>query len=103
MDRSAYDETLALLSAAGVPTRRSRYDHHAFGSWWIEVATAPPLRIGWDGKERWAIVQSATAKRPPPWDSDPWEYRWIGRKPEEQTPAMLVRVVAETARKNGHD
>jgi hypothetical protein len=103
MDRRAYDETLALLGAAGIPTRNSRYDHRAFGSWWIEVAADPPLRIAWDGKDGWAFVQAATAKRPPPWDSDPWEHRWIGRKPEEQTPAMLVRVVSEMIGEAGRD
>jgi hypothetical protein len=61
VDRRAYDETRALLSAAGLTVRGSRYEHEVFGSWWIEVEATRPLRIVWDGKDHWAIVQIAGA------------------------------------------
>ena len=89
MNRSAYDETIAVLSASGLTPRSHRYEDSVFGSWWIEVDANPLLRIIWDGKDGWAVVQCAGKGRRA--DENAWEDSWIGRKPEEQTPARLVR------------
>jgi hypothetical protein len=96
MNRSAYDETLALLAAAGLRTLDSRYDDQASGSWWIEVGATPPRRIVWDGKDRWAIVQVARGQRSAE-DVDLWEDRWIGRHLDERTPATLVQETRRAA------
>jgi len=58
--RSAFDQMSRLLIEQGVTITRSDYNSQAFGSWLIEVAASPPMRIVWDGKESCLSVQRQT-------------------------------------------
>jgi hypothetical protein len=86
------DEVLGLLRGERLAVKDSAFDAKAFGSWWIEVVTDPPIRLVWEGKDHWAIVQ--TARRGPDSAKDLWEDRWIGRGPD-QDPVEVVRRVME--------
>jgi hypothetical protein len=101
MDEAAYRETLGLLRSERVVVQESRYDAHAFGSWYIELEMDPAVRLLWDAKDRWVHVQTSTPRSPSPRDGDPWEDRWIGRNPEDQTPSQLVRHALAFARSRG--
>jgi hypothetical protein len=97
LDVQAYDETLRLLRREHLPVRASRYDPESFGSWYIDVATTPAVRLVWDGKDRQAIVQTATALRLPP-SKEPWEDRWTGRGHENLSPLEFVQHALDFAR-----
>ncbi len=85
------DEVLELLRKEGLAVRDSTFHAEAFGSWWIELATEPSLRLVWDGKEGWAIVQTFSEV---PSRKNRWDDRWIGRD-RHQAPAEIVRRALE--------
>lgn len=63
MHPRAFEETLQLLRKEFLPVHASHVDYENFGSWWIDLSTHPPVRALWDGKEGWAIVQTATSPK----------------------------------------
>jgi hypothetical protein len=64
------------LRAHGFREVESRHDEAAFGSWLI-VVDDPPVRVVWDGKEHWLVVQQQTG--------DEWADMWLAREEADQT------------------
>jgi hypothetical protein len=67
----------------------------AFGSWLVAIEHSPRLRVVWDGKDGWAVIQLQTdelfAGRPV------WKDIWIGTTSEDQTPHGIVRALQSLA------
>jgi hypothetical protein len=77
-----------LVEAAGLRVSDSRYEFHAFGSWYLTVATSPPRRITWDGKDGWLYIQQETEEIVH--GSHTWTDVWIGKKEIDHTPERAV-------------
>jgi hypothetical protein len=56
----ALTRMVARLSTQSVSAVHSEYRAREFGSWFIDVAATPPLRVVWDGKESCLSVQTQT-------------------------------------------
>ena len=93
MTKEDFELTRELLRDRGFTVTGAAHDPAHFGSWWVSVARQPPLRIAWDGKGDWVIVQRETGElfqgRPV------WEDVWIGRDRETQTMELVVSKVQE--------
>jgi hypothetical protein len=85
--RALYDRTRALLAERGFVEEENSYDEEAFGSWLITVDHAPRLRILWDGRDEWPIIQGELLGVRP---DLPWTDLWAGKRLEEVTPAAIV-------------
>jgi hypothetical protein len=85
--RTLYERTRALLAERGFVEEETRYDEEAFGSWLISVDDKPRLRILWDGRDGWLIIQGELLRVRP---DDPWTDLWIGKQPEDVTAAAVV-------------
>ena len=88
MDHVAFETTKQLLNQSGFIIDEARFDHESFGSWFIYVGSNPRLRIVWDGKDGWLIIQRETSKifnglRI-------WEDLWVGRELCEQNPEIAA-------------
>lgn len=93
MTKEAFELTRELLRDRGFTVAGAAYDEAHFGSWWISVAQEPPLRIVWDGKDGWVILQRETGER---FQGRPvWEDVWIGRDRETQTAELVGSKVQE--------
>jgi hypothetical protein len=57
VDAHDYKQVRDRLAEAGFRESAARYDASAFGSWGVSMEHEPPLRVVWDGKERWLLVQ----------------------------------------------
>ena len=76
-------EVQALLRTRGLPVSEVAGHPEAFGSWCVTLDTQPRLRVLWDGKDTWLIVQKETSEKFR--GASVWQDLWIGRAPEEQT------------------
>ena len=93
MTKEDFELTRELLRGHGFTVEGAACDPAHFGSWWVSVAHKPPLRIVWDGKDGWVVVQRETGER---FQGRPvWEDVWIGRDRETQTVALVVSKVQE--------
>jgi hypothetical protein len=83
---AGYEETRRLLAERGfvIDTAEPHTGEH-FGSWWIVVSTTPRLRVIWDGRDEWAIVQRELRTE--------WEDLWIGKRSQDTTPSECVQAV----------
>jgi hypothetical protein len=80
---------------------RGRYSHLSFGSWLIRVTHVPALRLVWDGKAGWAILEVETADLH---QGKPiWRELWIGRHKEEHRASNVVRILVKHARREPED
>ena len=72
----------------------AHYDGRAFGSWQISVvAGRRPVRLIWDGRDGWLVVQTAATVHSPGRDAYDWQDEWVGKAATDQTPeAALARV-----------
>jgi hypothetical protein len=97
---AGYERTRALLAERGFTEDEVMpYTGDDFGSWAIALSHAPRLRIVWDGKDGWVIIQweGVGVPRPPgysPWEV-PWEDLWIGKQPEDVTPDAVVKALEQ--------
>lgn len=88
MSESRFRDTIQALEAEGMQVLASKYYQRVFGSWFIEVKGNPLVRVSWDGREGWVIIETAQGKAT-------WVERWIGRTPEEQSVEVVVQKVRE--------
>jgi hypothetical protein len=88
MNRGAFDSAQELLAAAGLAIDETRYDAPAFGSWVVSISTAPRLRIVWDGKDGWLLVQRETSRTFSGFSE--WDDLWLERRPGVQSIAEAV-------------
>jgi hypothetical protein len=90
--REGFEATRTLLEARGFTVSESEVDS-AFGSWLIVVEAPPRLRVLWDGKDQWAIVQGEVAGRSDSSDWQRWKDLWIGKRPEDWEATEIVKAV----------
>ena len=88
MTKEDFERTSELLRHRGFTVGESSYDPKAFGSWYVCVVRQPRLRIVWDGKDGWAIVQQETSERFQ--GMTVWEDLWVGQERQTQTPEFVV-------------
>ena len=81
-----YEEVRRELSTAGFREAATRYDEASFGSWFVVIDQQPRLRIVWDGKDGWLILQRADG-------AGGWDVVWVARHEDEQTPTALIREI----------
>ncbi len=94
MNATDFADTEALLRHSGYTITAARYHSQAFGSWYIQVAATPPLRVVWDGKDRWLILEEETTEVFN--GSTVWRDLWIGKTRSDQTPRRaLARIIHE--------
>jgi hypothetical protein len=79
---AVFETFRAALRAHGFREAESRHDEAAFGSWFI-VLDDPSVRVVWDGKERWLVVQRQTGNG--------WADVWLAREESEQTPDVVAK------------
>jgi hypothetical protein len=88
---AGYERTRALLAERGFTEDEVMpYTGDAFGSWAVVLAHKPRLRISWDGKDEWAIVQAEIPGGSSTAGYEPWEDLWIGKRPEDVTSEAAV-------------
>jgi hypothetical protein len=77
-----------LLLKHHLSISEASYQRRSFGSWFVQVTTRPPLRIVWDGKEGWLILQEETEQvfR----DMRVWKTLWEARSQTQQTAKEAV-------------
>ena len=72
----------------------SRYDQASFGSWLVEVEADPPVRVLWDGKDNWLVVQTAE-------HAGVWTDWWVGKEQSQQSAENAARKVVKRIRQDG--
>lgn len=94
MNRHSYDRARALLRSEVGQIAESRYSASSFGSWYITVSGEPSLRLVWDGKEAWLVVQRGTS-------AGIWNDLWILRKPVDEEATLRSSIAAIKRAKRG--
>ena len=90
----AYERTRELLGECGFAEEDLiPYTGDVFGSWIVTVAGAPRLRVVWEGKDGWAVIQAELLGRPRPRGYPKWEDVWIGKQPEDLVPEEVVKAL----------
>jgi hypothetical protein len=86
-----YERMRALLAERGFD-EGELWPHtgEAFGSWAITVSHAPRLRIVWEAKDEWVIIQGELLSIPRARGDSPWEDLWIGKRSEDLTLDAVV-------------
>ena len=77
-----FDAFRDRLRGEGFRETEARNDQAAFGSWVITLDTDPPLRVVWDGKERWLIIQAR--------HDNEWSDERVIRDESEQIAELVV-------------
>jgi len=81
MNKKAFEVTKAKLIAGRAIIKDDRYHKEAFGSWYIIIEATPDIRLVYDGKENWIIIEQKTARV---FNGLPvWSEIWIARNPAE--------------------
>lgn len=78
-----FEQFRERLRDAGLNERAAHYDDASFGSWYIEIEAKRSLRVVWDGKDGWLILQGKNVE-------GGWEDLWIAKTEAEQTPSAIV-------------
>jgi len=90
VDAASFDHFRQRLQDAGFSERDARYDDAAFGSWVITLE-GEPLRVVWEGRDSWLIVQRE--------QDEQWVDLWVARDAADQSPEV---VTATLVRLKGH-
>lgn len=94
MNKRAFEVTFQLLTEAGFKATLHEYDRMAFGSWWVELSSRPPLRVVWDGKDGWLIIQEKTDEV---FNNEPvWKDLEVIKEPELQNAEHAVSLVVSS-------
>jgi hypothetical protein len=80
-EASDFETFRTALRLHGFRETESRYDVAAFGSWFV-ILDEPPVRIVWDGKERWLVVQRRAG--------DEWIDVWLSRDEADQNADAVI-------------
>jgi hypothetical protein len=95
-----FERTRALLHERGfAEVEVDPYTGQSFGSWYVTVAHEPRLRIIWDGRDGWMIIERET-DRPYHWDARrrEWDVLWVAKEPNEDAEAEEVVSALERLR-----
>ena len=87
VDARNYEAVRSKLLELGYREQAARYDQSVFGSWFVEIEQNPPLRVIWEGKDGWLILQREAAV-------GRWEDVWLAKSETERTLEALIRAVA---------
>jgi hypothetical protein len=85
--RTLYEQTRVLLGERGFVESETRYDEEAFGSWLIALENRPRLRILWDGRDGWLVIQGELLHVRP---EVPWTDLWMGKQSEDASASAVV-------------
>ncbi len=86
MSKDDFTAATALLAGQGLVVADARYDYQVFGSWFIELATSPALRLVWDGRDGSLVVQRKTDKI---FSGLPvWHDVWLDKRPQDMHAAL---------------
>lgn len=91
MTEEDFEQTCQLLRRKGFELGKSSYHRESFGSWYISVIQQPTMRIVWDGKDGWVIIQHETGEQLQ--GLMVWKDMWVGRKRHEQTVDFIVSMI----------
>jgi hypothetical protein len=83
--QGGYERTRDLLTERGFEEDDATFNADAFGSWVISVSHTPRLRVVWDGKDEWAIIQAEL--------NGNVQDLWIGKRSEDVTPDAMVQAL----------
>jgi hypothetical protein len=61
-DQTEFERTKNLLRSALIGVGSAEHRPDVYGSWYIELAGDPALRIVWDGKDAWLMLQRKTSE-----------------------------------------
>lgn len=97
MTGADFEAVKDLLSQQGQVIDKARYESRSFGSWTVQVSARPPLRLVWDGKEQWLMVQQETDEVRA--GVRVWKTLWSAesqskRNPEDAVAALLAQIGA---------
>ncbi len=100
MNKSAFKATHRLLKRARFKSTERRYDRQAFGNWFIELSSRPPLRVVWGGKDGWLILQQRTEETFN--DLPVWKDLKVVKEAQAQRPERVMTLVTEALRQGTH-
>ena len=91
MNGANFDELRVAIMQNGFGVEEVvRHPEH-FDSWHVTIAAAPRLRIVWDGREGWLIVQQETTEIFN--GSIVWRDLWIAKTASQKTPERVIQVL----------
>jgi hypothetical protein len=93
MDKADFEDTQAELVRAGFAIDDASYSDESFGSWLVVVETVPRIRVVWDGKDGWLLVEIETTNVFA--GITVWETRTTCREVADQTTSRAVSAVRE--------
>lgn len=82
MEASDFETFRAAMRRHGFGETEARYDEAAFDSWFIVIGDPPAVRVVWDGKEGWLVVQQRREGE--------WVDVWLARDEADRTPDAVV-------------
>lgn len=83
MSIDAFGQAVKAVKDAGLVIKEQVYQEKAFGSWYVVIATTPSLRLVWDGKEGWYVVEEETGEKFNGFQQ--WKELWIEQDPNPQS------------------
>jgi hypothetical protein len=93
MNVDAFESAEHLLTRAGFAVTEAHYHAQDFGSWDVVAEATLRVRIVWDGRDGWLIVQRQSDESP---NSPPeWTDVWIERDRARQTLANAILKLRE--------
>lgn len=91
MNENDFKTASLLLAQEIAPITQAKYEEKIFGSWYVELATQPPLRLIWDGRDGWLRIERHTDKKFN--DLDVWDEIWVDEKPKDNQTAIQKALV----------
>ena len=77
-----FEQAKQFFARRGVEVRDASGDGEAFGSWKMDLPSTPPIRLIWDGKDQWFVIERRTARTV---DGQPvWDTLWTGLRGANQ-------------------
>jgi hypothetical protein len=92
--RGTFEEMSRMLSAEGFSVVRAEYQRRSFGSWIIDIAATPPVRVVWDGKESCLCVEKGTEQTHPDFGWKIYEPIVEMRHPVDEGAALRAAIEA---------
>lgn len=93
MSKEDLDRVCDLVKQQGLTVVNSYFGERMAGSWYLEVAGQPILRVAWDGREGTFTVLEQTGEK---YDGFPlWRDLWEGRGPESGRLEFVVSKLQE--------
>ena len=82
-----------LLEQGSVEVQDAPEGVGPFGSWHLVLHATPPLRLMWDGKDQWFVIEQWTLN--PADGQSEWKGVWAGPQGRDQDPEPAVAKAVE--------